>query len=810
MFKNYLKTAYRNIKGNLGHSFINIAGLAIGIACCIAIFLFVQHELSYDRYHENAERIYRIGLHGVIGATEFNGIYTCSPLAQTLVNDFPEVARATRIFQGGYPVVRYGEKVFSEERFFWADSTLFEVFTIPLLEGEPGVALNKPGTVIISRAMQDKYFGDESGMGKIITTDNRRDYTVTGIMENFPKNSHFHFDFIGSLATYAELSQNPLWVSNSVYTYILLEKNSKPEQLESKFPNMVRKYVSPQIQAAAGITYDQMVEIGGAWDYFLQPITDIHLKSDLDNEIEPGGNIAYVNIFSVIAIALLLIACINFMNLATARSAGRAREVGIRKTVGSTRSQLIGQFLAETIVVSLISIFFAIIIFEVLKPTFNMLAGMQLAIHYLGNFLTIPALVGFGIVVGVLAGLYPALFLASFRPVNVIRGSVNLRGQNRSPWLRSGLVIFQFTASVAILIGTFVVGNQVSYIKNKDLGFNQENLILVQKTDDLGPQITAFKQELLQNANIIGVSNAISLPGHLYSANAHKLASAGGDQTHVLWDSRTDVDFVTTFGIEMVAGRYFSAEFPTDSSAAVINEATARALGIDDAIGEELEEMGPTPDRSNFYTIIGVMKDFHFESMHQVIRPMVIKLMPRGGVGRYTLVRVQPENRQETIAFIENTWRKFAGAQAFEYVYFEDDFATIYKPEQQTGNILNLFSVLTFIIACLGLFGLASFTAEQRTKEIGIRKVLGSSVAGIIVLFSKQFSKWVLIGNIIAWPIAYVVMRRWLQGYAYQTNLNVLIFIYAAILSLVIAWLTVSYQSIKAALANPVDALKYE
>lgn len=482
-------------------------------------------------------------------------------------------------------------------------------------------------------------------MGKLINSDNRRDYLVTGVVEDIPHNSHLHFDFLASLTSYAP-TLNQVWLNNNFYTYIVLREDATPEKIESKFPELVKKYVGPEIHQALGVSFKNLQHAGNAYGYFLQPLTDIHLHSDLDAEIEPNGSAAYVYIFSIIAFAILLIACINFMNLATARSAGRAKEVGIRKTLGSERGQLIRQFLAESIFTSFLAIIFALLLVEFLLPTFNELAGKNLDIHYFKNPTTLLALIGLGILVGMLAGSYPAFFLASFKPVTVLKGASAQTAQQRSPLLRSGLVIFQFTISIILFIGTLIVRDQLHYIQKKKLGFNKDQIVVVEKTDDLFERITPFMEEIRQNANIFSVSNSSTLPGQTFGNSAFKMAEAGGEESHLLWNLRTDYDFAAAYQIEMAAGRFFSREWSTDSTAVVINETAANALGVSDPIGKILMQTGDGPATARNYTIIGVVKDFHFESLHQKIRPLTIRLFNRntgGGMFRCALpLRTSP------------------------------------------------------------------------------------------------------------------------------------------------------------------------
>ncbi len=810
VFKNYLKVAFRNLLRQKGYSFINVAGLAIGIACCILILLYVQDELSYDRQPAHADRTYRITLEGSVGGNDFNMAISCAPIGPTLTTEMPEVEQYARIRNFGFPVLRYKDKVFSEERFYAADSTFLEVFAVALIQGDPKTALTKPNNLVLTRSMAEKYFGDEDPLGKSINADNRRDWLVTGVIEDAPVNSHIHYDFLGSLTTYED-SRQPFWISNNYYTYIVVRDGVTLAELSDKLPAIVRKYAEPQILQATGITFDQLIESGGKYSYHLQPLTDIHLRSDLDYEAEPNGNAATVTIFGVIALAILLIACINFMNLATARSSNRGKEVGIRKTLGSNRTQLVRQFLAEAVFTTCLAVVAAMLLVYLLLPHFNQLSGKELTLDSFMSPIVVLRLLGLAAVVGLIAGSYPAFFLAAFQPVKVLKGVRTQSGEGRSANLRTGLVVFQFTISIVLIIGTIVVNNQLDFIQNRKLGFNKEQVVIVHKTDDIGKQVYPFMEELRKNANIIDASNSTTLPGLPFSGNVHQRAGASGEDSHLIFEMRSDYDFAETYQIKMAAGRYFSRAWSTDSSAIVLNQAAVQTFGLtDDPIGQEISAMGRTTEESEHFKVVGVMEDFHFESLHQKIRPMAIKLHHRGGLGRYVSVRVAPGHIQETVAAIEETWGKFAGSQAFEHTFFDRDFARLYDAETQTRKILTLFSMLAVVVACLGLFGLASFTTEQRTKEIGIRKALGASVAAVIALLSRQFIKWVLVASAIAWLIAGFAMRSWLQNFAYHTNLEPWSFVIAAIGALVIALLTVSYQTIRAALMNPVDSLRYE
>ena len=807
MFKNYVKIALRNFLKHKGFSFINIFGLAIGVACCVLIVLYVLDEVSYDQHHEKADQIYRVGIRGFVNNNLFHGVVTPAPMAQALVNEFPEVTAATRLQSPGFPVFRYGDKVFSEEKVFWVDQAFFDVFTVPFIKGDPKTALAQPETIVLTRSMALKYFGDEDPMGKSLNADKRRDYLVTGVVEDVPHNSHFHYDFLASLITY-DGSRSPIWVSNNYYTYLVLQEGTSSEAFEAKLAGLVTKYVGPQIQKAAGITLEQFFASGGEWSYFIQPLTGIHLHSHLDYELEPNGDIAYVYIFSIIALGILLVACINFVNLATARAANRAREVGIRKTVGSSRGQLIRQFLSETTIMSFFAVLLALLAVQLLLPFFNNITGKELAVPYVQNVFTIPFLLGLVLFIGLLAGTYPAFFLASFDPAVVLK--TEMSGRSKKSSMRNVLVVFQFTVSIVLIVGTVIVSRQLGFIQNRNLGFNKEQIVIVKKTDDIGNQVPVFRQELLKNTKVINATNINNLIGSDFGNSAYKLAGATGEEIHLLDTYYTDPYFVETYQVEMAAGRFYEEGRQADQQSAVINEAAVKDLGLTDPVGKQIVAIAPNPDQSLTFTIIGVMKNFHFKSLHHQIGPLIIHVYGPEGRGRYVSVRIHSENIRETMTFLENTWRKFASNQAFEYEFFDDHFARIYQAEERTGQIFFSFSLLAIIIASLGLFGLAAFVAGQRTKEIGIRKVLGATEVGIVFLLSKQFTKWVVLSNLFAWPIAYYFMTKWLQRFAYQTSISVWSFLFAFIIVLFLALFTVSYQTVKAARSNPVELLRYE
>lgn len=806
MIRNYLRIALRNITKYKSFSIINIVGLAVGIACCIAIVLFVRDELSFDRFNKDADQIYRIHFHAFFNGKDANLAVSAAPLEPTLFRDFPEVISATRIVNFGFPVLRYKDKAFSEERFYWADSTFFDVFTAHFIEGNPKTALTQPNTVVITEAMAKKYFGGEDPMGKILNADKLRDYIITGIVDGFPSNSHFQFDFLGSLASYP-VSRDQRWLSNNYYTYAMLREGTDASAFEKKMNEDLRQYIGPQLKGATGLTIDQLESAGNKIGFYLQALTSIHLHSHLDYEMEPNSDVSYVYIFSAIAVSILLIACINFMNLSTARSERRAKEVGIRKTLGSNRGRLVAQFMAESTIVSLIAVFLAVGIVELLLPIFDSISGKHLSLGLFSNVYTIPLLVLAAAFVGLVAGSYPSFYLSSFQPVQILKSDGG-KG-NRKSLLRSTLVVSQFVVSIALFVSTLVIYNQLKYIQDKNLGFDKEQVVIINKTDDIGAQLGSFKQELLGNPNVISVSNSTAIPGNQSGDNVFQPEGGTSSDAQDIRTLACDVDFARTYQIQLASGRFFSMDHPSDSSAFVLNEAAVRALRLKDPIGKILQDL-PGPGVVRKYEIIGVVKDFNYESLHQRVRPLAMSLFHFVGFGKFVAVRIAPSDVQKTISFLETTWKKYAGNEAFEYNFLDENLQHLYRADIRTSQIAAVFSILAIFIACLGLLGLAAFITEQRTKEIGIRKVLGASVSEVVALLSAQFAKWVLIANVVAWPLAYYIMNDWLRNFAYKTEISIWIFAAAGVLALVIALLTVSSHAIKAAMANPVESLRYE
>jgi len=802
MLKNYLKVALRNIKNHIGLSLINVIGLATGIACSILIFIFVRFELSYDNYYENADNIYRVAVRASIGDTKIHQTYSSAITFLKLLEDFPEIETGVKFLNLENTPVSLGERTFYETNFFAVDSTFFNIFTIPLIQGTYNKVLTEPNTMVITESTAMKYFRNTDVIGKVLTADipygtDRVDFKITGVSEDMPDNSHFHYDLLVSSTSFPSLINNTGWTTNRFISYVVLKKSTSKAEVEEKLKEFTRKYMGEE-------RFDAWVARGNYWEYFLQPVTDIHLNSDLNGEFEANGNDIYVTIFSAISIIILLIACINFMNLSTAKSSLRAKEVGLRKVVGSSRHSLMGQFLSESVLLSFISLTLAILIVELIMPWYRTLLGKQIDIHYFDNAFVIPSLILLGLLVGIVSGLYPAFILSSFKPVTVLKG--RNRDSKGGVWIRNGLILFQFTISIFLIMGTITIYQQLKYFQNVKLGFDKEQVLVVRNPGSLGDNVTQFKQILKNQSGIEAVSGANTVPGRGFINWGFR--AEGIEKNFTLNTCMCDYDFLKTLKMEMMDGRFFSKDFSTDSTTAILNAKALELIGWDDPIGKKISP-GTGPQQ---FTVIGVIEDYHYESLHQKIRPMALFLSE--GHYQYTeeyiSIRLNTENVSEVLRNVETTFNRFAPNMPFEYSFLDQDYDNLYVNEKQTRKMFMIFSFLAIFIACLGLFGLASFVADRKTKEISIRKVLGASVPGLIGLLSFNFTKWVLISNLVAWPLGWFVMNKWLQNFAYRIDLTVWPFFISGLLALLIALLTVSYQTIKAATANPVDSLRYE
>lgn len=805
MFKNYVKIAIRNLFRNKLYSFLNIAGLAIGIACCVLILLYVQDELSFDRFHEKGDRIFRVNTHFVIPERTMHFATTAHVQGKMFKDEYPEVENYVRFNHYGLRrVIRYKENTFYEEKFIYADHTLFDVFSFKLIKGNPKDALVKPNSLVVTEEMAEKYFGSDDPIGKDLRVDVDTLYKVTGVIENIPKTSHIRPDFFASFSTLnleptGNAAQDML---NNVdyFTYILLREGADCKEFEQKLVGFINKYIGAVLKG-----------IGGSARLEVQPLTRIYLHSDLDNELERTGDISYVYLFSGIGLFILLLACLNFMNLTTARSANRAKEVGLRKVVGAQRPQLIKQFLGESMILTFIALILALLLASLTMSIFRNISAKDLTMGIFSNPILMAGLLALFFIVSIIGGSYPAFFLSAFRPVEVLQGKLK-RGA-KSSILRIVLVSLQFTVSIVLIIGTLIVHKQLNYIRDSKLGYDKDHVMALRiRNPETQKKYEAIKSELLRHPKILNASASSSLPLGQNMFSVHHAVGKPEDELIMLFGQIVDEDFMDTYKIEMAQGRNFSKEFPTDPEEAIIvNEAAVIKLGWqDNPINKEIEKFTSLTTRSK-HRIIGVVKDYHFQSLHEEIQPMILyNAVPFGGYYNRISVRVRPENIRETIGFIESKWTEFDSQYPLEYVFVDDQFDSLYRAEERLGQLFGYFTALAIVIGCLGLFGLTSFTAEQRTKEIGIRKVLGASVPSVIMLLVREFTKWVLLAVLIAWPIGYFVMKTWLQNFHYRISLGFDTFLLAALLALIISIITVSYQSIRAALANPADSLKYE
>jgi len=814
MLKNYFQIAVRNLKRDRVFSFINITGLAVGITCFITLSLYIIYEFSYDRYNKKVDQTYRVYVHSNINNIESNNSKTAAPLGAELSREFPEVINYTRIGYFGSHNFRYKDKEFKEWDIYGADSTYFEIFTLPFLYGNPKTALVHPNSIVLTEEMSKKYFGNENPVGKSFIVDDKGSYLITGVMKDFPKNSHFRCSFLLSMSTFP-VSKSDYWLNLWYSTYLVLKKGTDPHAFDDKMKNVVLNKVGPQAEAILGVPIKDFFDKGNSYGFYLQPLAYIHLYSQHDYGIDlntewsnvDNSDIAYVYIFSAVALFILLIAIINFMNLATARSEKRSKEVGIRKTLGSSKTKLMVQFITESIFMSFLAVLVSVVMIETILPVFGRFIGKELKLDFFNNIYTVPLIILFILFVGILAGSYPAFYLSSFQPSQILKPNSGKRGKKHL--LRNTLVIIQFSISITLIIGTLSIKNQLDYIQNKNLGFNKEHLVSINNADALTNQLEAFKNELLKNPNISSVTKSSvmfqsGVPGNGYLYNKQ----TGSDVISFQYLD-VDYDFLKTYGIKLKAGRYFSKDFPSDTSAVLINEAGARECTSENPIGKTLKQIGINGEDKT-YTIIGVIKDFNYESLHQMVRPLVLCLNNVRQPGSVLTVRVSSSNFKQTINYIEETWNKLTNNQRFSYNFVDQKLAQLYESEEKTGQITTVFSSLALFIACLGLFGLAAFITEQRTKEIGIRKVVGASIIEIVMILSKEFTKWVILANIIAWPVAYYIMNNWLKNFAYRVNLEWSVFVLSGAIALLIALTTVSFQTIKAAKANPVESLKYE
>jgi putative ABC transport system permease protein len=799
MLRNYLKVAFRNIRKQKGYAFINISGLAIGMAACLLILLWVYDEMSYDTYHENADRIYRLTIDANLGA-QMSVPVAPTPAGPAMVQDYPEALQAARISRPDRSPVVVGDREYFEENVAYADNSIFEIFSFPLVEGDPGTALKAAYSVVLAEDVARKYFEDDQALGKTIKIGGR-DYAVMGVAKNIPKNSHFGFNILLSMETrYAEsrpVMEN--WMAISNYAYVLLAENADPAALEAKLPALIEKNLGPVLKS-----------LGGSITLHLQPLKRIHLYSDFRGDIAPQGDILYVYLFSAIALFILIIAGINFVNLSTARWTARAKEVGVRKTLGALREKLVGQFLGESVIYSLLALILAVGLILLARPWFSAVAGRDIGFNVLQIPWLVPAFLGLALLVGVAAGAYPALFLSSFRPVRVLRGGTRIGSKNIL--FRRVLVVAQFVISVVLIIGTIVVYKQLAFMKTKNLGFEKEQVVVLPGLADVMPKsYETLRSEFRKVPGVLNLGAGSLVPGRGITKSVFQPEGFQRDQSQPMDYRNIDSGYLPTLGITIAAGRNFSEELATDRTQSVlINETAAEKYGWKDPIGKQFiiaPDQNSTGEETRL-NVVGVFKDFHSTSLREKIDPMILFYDPTQCAS--LAVRIAPAEMQKTLGLLKDKWKESLPQKPFEFFFLDESFDSQYRAEERIGNLALRFSLLAILVSCLGLFGIASYTTEQRTKEIGIRKVLGASGGIIVRMLSKEYLLLVAIGNLLAWPVAYLMMRSWLQNFAYRTSLAYWIFLAAAALSIAVSLSTVTYQSVRAARTNPVKSLRYE
>lgn len=801
MLQNYFKVAFRNILKHKFYSVLNIAGLAFGLTACFLIGLYIYDEVSFDKFHKDSQNIYCIALHGKLGGQDIQTASSCPPLAEAMVTNIPGVEQATRINNWSNVVMKYEDKAFTETKALLVDSNFFEFFSFQLLEGDIKTALKEPRTLVLSKEAAYKYFGDQFALGKIITVGNDNEaFKVTGVANEAPANSHIQYDMLLSAASDDNMKDGG-WTNNGLYTYYRKNPNTSTQDIDGKLRDLTVEHVGPELEAGFGVNFKEFEKQGGIYAYYSYSLTSSHLyQVDLNDGLTPNSDIKYVYIIGAVGIFILLIACINFMNLSTARSASRAKEVGLRKTLGSVRSKLVLQFLSESFVYTLAGTLIAIVGVYALLPAFNLLAGKQLDFSVMFTPVILGGVIVVFFVVALLAGSYPAFYLTSFNPVDVLKGKV--KAGMKSKGIRSALVVVQFTISIALIICTMVVYNQLNYLQEKNIGLDKQNVLVLRNTSRLGNNRDAFREALNNQSGIVKASYTNNVfPG---VNNTTVFRTAGTTQDRILGTYVADYDHLNVLKMELLQGRYFSKDFPSDSSACVINEAAVKELGWADPLNEKLTNYnGSTPQDM---TVVGVVKDFNFESFKTKVRPLVIRLDPRSN---NILIRYEG-NSKDAVATVETLWKRNAPNEPFEYVFLDENFDRLFREEQRLGQVFSVMTGIAIFIACLGLMGLASFTAEQRTKEIGIRKVMGASVSSVSGLLSKEFMILVAIAFVVASGLAFYAMDSWLGTFAYRIDLGPVVFIMGGLIAAVIAWLTVSFHFIKAARSNPSDSLRYE
>lgn len=806
MFYNYLKIAIRNITRYRVFSIVNVLGLAFGIAISIIIYVFVRQELSYDKYHNNHNRIYRVNTRVEAYETSFKSTMTPYLIGETMIKDIPEVEQFTRVMMGSHKKVSYNDRQFSARSFYYTDQSFFKIFTVPVIKGDPEKLLTEEYTIVVTEETAIRYFGEEDPMGKILYLDNGWKFRVTGVCENVPVNSHLHFDFLASLKGITVGKDLEIWNMRVITTYVMLKEGTKPSQLQDDLDKITQEKIYPEVNPLLSKEISSHKE--GIFKFYLQPLADIHFTTDVTDQFEAGRQKIYLYIFSVLAGIILLIACVNYMNLSTARLSTRAREVALRKVVGASRRQIIIQFLAESVFFSILATFIALVIIELIARPFLLISGISIDPNNFHQWFLIPILITGTLIVGILSGSYPSLFLSGFGVIKIMKGN-NYRG-DRSNRLRGILVLSQFTLSIVMVISSLVIYNQVKYLQKKNLGFNKNNIVVIERAYALGKQEGMFRYYLKKNPNILNASLTLSMPGETTEQMPLYYTIGETRKIAYLTEMAADAEFVETMQMHLIQGKNFDTiEHHDKNWQIIINESASRELGLEKPVGMKLHYMDNLM-KGNELLITGVIKDYHFESLYKEIKPMFIYELAPGQHIQNLAIRLNGEDIPGSIDYIQKVWKKVTNNEPFDYYFLDKDLDMQYKEEERTAGIFGIFSFLAIFIATLGLFGLAAHTAELRTREIGIRKAMGASVRRIALMLLTHFTRWVLWSVLAAFPIAYLAMKLWLGRFAYHINIEIWFFIIAAFLAIIVAVFTVSFQSFKSAKENPVRALQYE
>jgi putative ABC transport system permease protein len=806
MFSNLLKHSIRSFKRQRAYIIINILGLSIGIACSLLIALFVLNELSFDKFNTKKDRIFRMVLNGKIGGQEVSVAYSAAIIGPTMLKEVPEVEDFLRMNGIGPTTLEYNKQTFVEDNIVEADSSFFNFYSIQVIKGDRYNLLNAPRKAVLSESTAKKIFGKENPIDKTIKIgSDSLLYTVSGVMGDIPENSHFAADIITSFMT-NQRSKDPTWLSNSFSTYLMLKPNSSYKSVDSKLPEMIVKYVGPELQKYMGVSITDFAAKGNKYRFYLQNLTDVHLDPSIQQQFKPAIDPKYLKIFGSIAILIVLIAAINFMNLATAQASRRAKEVGIKKIGGSSRGALITQFLSESFILSFLALIIALVFIKITLPYFNHLLEAHLALNLFITWYTIPVLILFSFVVGVLAGSYPAFYLSSFSPYEVLKG--NVKNSMKNGWLRRVLVVFQFTVSILLIIGTMVMYRQIKYMLNKDVGFNKEQLLVINRADALGSRVKSFKDAVRDVPGVVNIASSTAVPARNNNDNGYSMEGRK-DENFLMQTNWVDCDYLSTYDMKMASGRSFSESFTTDKKSCIVNESAVKNFSITDFSKTRFMAPGDS-GKMEYIPIIGVVKNFNFESLRNPIQPYILRFKTDHILWGYLTVRLTGKNIAGAISGIEEKWKEFIPNSPLQYYFIDADFEHMYIQEKQNAQMAVVFSIIAIFIAALGLFGLTSFTVEQRTKEIGVRKAMGSTIASIYIVISREVIILVSTSALIAWPLIYYIAVRWLENFYFRINLGVFSFIAGFTIALGIAVLTISYRIMKAARVNPAQSLKYE